>query len=76
MRRYPRAMYHHNAEGSIAKILGIIFILMGIYALLDFYGIFTIDAISETYALIGCAIGSILGGLYMLGKSSRNPYRY
>ncbi len=75
VRRY-RHPYYEGAEGGIAKILGILFVLIGIYALLDWYGIFSISAITEVYVLVGCAIGSILGGLYMLGRSSRNPYRY
>jgi len=65
---------HEGAEGGAAKLLGIIFILIGVYALLNFYGIFSIEAIKNNYVLIGAAIGSILGGLYMAGRSGKKYY--
>jgi len=74
MRRY--ASPYQNTEGGISKILGIIFVLFGIYAILDLYGIFSIETISNSYIILGCAIAAILGGLYMVGRSGRNHYRY
>lgn len=74
-RRYPNP-YSREAEGGIAKILGVLFILVGIYAVVDLYGIFSIDAITGNYVLIACAVGSVIGGLFMLGKSGKEKLRY
>ncbi len=66
----------HGAEGSIAKIIGVIFILIGAYTLLTFYKIisFAIPA-SPEQILLACAIGSVIGGLYMLVRGG-SQHRY
>lgn len=57
-------------EGSgIGKILGIIFLLVGAYAIVTFFGIISFEIpVISAYLLPLCAIGSFIGGIFMLIK--------
>jgi len=60
----------HEAEGSIAKVFGVIFVIIGGYALLTFYKVisFQIQVVTSEQLFLMCAMASVIGGLYMLVK--------
>ena len=58
----------HEGGGS-GKLLGILFLLVGAYALVTFFGIISFDIpFLSAYLLPACAIGSFIGGIFMLVK--------
>jgi len=58
-----------HGGGGIGKILGIVFLLIGAYALVTFLGIISFDIpFLSAYLLPACAIGSFIGGIFMLVK--------
>ena len=73
MVKYP---WEHEEAGRVAKLVGILFILVGGYALVNLYGIFSINLpFSSGQVLIAVSIGSIIGGIYMLTRSGNRRYR-
>jgi hypothetical protein len=77
--RYPSSMGMRNAEGSIAKVIGVIFLVIGAYTLLTFYKVisFEIPGITQEQLFLLCALGSAICGIYMLLKGgSHHGYRY
>jgi len=60
-----------SAEGSFAKILGVLIIIAGAYTFLKIYSKIQLQIFSNEQLLIICAAAAIIGGLYMIASSHR-----
>jgi len=69
MARYPGA--GGKAEGSLAKVLGALMLVAGIYSFLKIYGKIQFEIFSNEQLLIICAAAAIIGGIYMIASSRR-----
>ena len=65
----------HEAEGSAAKILGVLMILIGAYVFVSLYNLLSLKIpITQEQLLIICAAATIIGGIYMIAKGGHHRY--
>ena len=68
--------YGREESGSgLLSLLGILFIVIGVYALVSIYGIFSLKLpFTSEQILIATSIGSIIGGIFMLVRREKHGY--